>query len=103
MVLPSGLVLLRTVMVVETEHHAPGLLGRRPQVDGGLSAPGPDLHKGGPLERRTGPECGQVQGLTFVVGHETRGQPGPGEELLATQRPLRVVGGRKCRRGTIHS
>jgi hypothetical protein len=44
--LPTGLVLLRAAVVVDAEQHGTGRLGGRPEVDGGLAAPGADLDEG---------------------------------------------------------
>ncbi len=82
-VLPSRLVLLRAVVMVDAEQHRAGGFGRRAQVDGGLPAPRPDLDEG----RRgrvsaSGTPCGVEQCRALVVGHEPLGGAGVGEELF---------------------
>ena len=101
-VLPPGLVLLGTVVVVEAEQDRTGLLGRRPEVGGGLAAPGADLDDGGRRRGRTGPQGGQEEGLALVVGHEPRGGAGQCEQVLPPGLDGSVVPGRGGRAGRLH-
>ncbi len=89
MMLPSDLVLLGSVVVVQTEQDRARLFRRRPEVDARFAAPRPDLHEGGPFEGGTGSQRGQVQGLALVIGHEAGSRPGGAEELVA---PLPSLG-----------
>jgi hypothetical protein len=83
-VLPAGLVLLGSVVMVQTEQHRAGLHGGGTQVHGGLPTPRTDLHERGVLDGCTGPERGQEERFTFVVGHESPRRRRFGKELLAT-------------------
>ncbi len=70
-VLPAGLVLLGTAVMVDGEQHGPRLARRRTQIHRRLPAIGADL------EQRTEPSGdlgGVVQREPFVVGHESLGR-----------------------------
>ena len=87
-VLPTRLVLLGPVVVVQAEQHGAGLLGRRPEVDAGLPAPRPDLHEcAGGGARLPRPAGSFVQGDALVVGHEPVGGAPPRHQV---RRPVRL-------------
>ena len=73
-VVPPGLVLLRTAVVVDRQHESTGGLGRRTEIYRRLPAPRTDLDEGrrerARHRRPPGAERGLEEGLTLVVGHE---------------------------------
>ena len=69
-VLPPGLVLLRTAMVVDAEQHGAGGARRRAQVHGRLAAVAADLEQ---RPDRCRVATGRVEREPLVVGHEPLG------------------------------
>ena len=98
-VLPTRLVLLGAVVVVQAEQDGAGGLGRRAQVDGRLAAPRTHLDEG---RRRRGPPGTKgrpVESLALVVGHETLCRPGQGEEMVPPIGVMRAIDVREVRPG----
>src|SRR6185312_15660969 len=77
-VLPTGLVLLRPAVVVDGDHLPAALAGRRGEVQRRLAEIGAHFEDR-PGHGVTG---GPVQGGALVVGHETGGFAGGGEQIV---------------------
>ncbi len=69
-VLPAGLVLLRTAMVIDGEHDRPGRSRRGREPDRRAPAVGADLDERGTGHCRTGGQRRGVQGVTLDRRHE---------------------------------
>ena len=98
---PPGLVLLRAVMVVDTEDHDVAGPGReRPgepvgEVERGPAAVGANLDDGG-VPRKRGRLRHKGEGEALLVRHEALSGPGGLEQALRSRRPVVALSHRRA-------